>query len=362
MKRFTLKSEALHSPYVKALSAVRVYPWAVPKRPTLQDVADATGLAPATVSYALRGTRGSDATIRRVRAAADTLGYQADPIASALASGRTRTVAVLCGSTRDHWQQSLAAALARALVAEGRHAIVADADGDADRETELLAKLRDQRPDGLLVAPLDPFDVRWQEVATELPVVSIGDRLSEAPEAGAVVFDNQRGMTLVFDHLAGLGHRRIVVVLPQRPSTPDRPAERLVARQAKRCDVEVTLVRTPPATADPETTTTHLAAAIAAADRPTAAFCLSDSFAYATLRAARQLGLDVPRELSVAGFEDHELADLVGPGLTTVDWGRRTVVNAAVSQLLAAVDDDARLGTHTIAPQLVIRGTTAAAR
>lgn len=345
----------------------------MPKRPTLQDVADAVGLAPATVSYALRGERGSDATVARVRAAAAELGYEVNPIASALASGRSRTVAVLCGSTRDLWQQSLAAALARELMARGWHAVVADADGHPEREDALLAQLRAQRPAGLLVAPLDPFAAQWETVARQLPLVSIGDRLSRAPSAGAVVFDNAGGVAAVFDHLAGLGHRRVAVVLPRRPSTPDRPAERLVAREAKRCGMVVDLVRTPPATADRGEMTAHLAAALAPGgpggpgdpdgpDRPTAAFCLTDSFAFGVLRAARSLGLAVPGDLSVVGFEDVDFADLAGPGLTTVDWGRDAVVDAAVGQLLAAVDagpDPAPvLEVRTIAPRLVVRGTT----
>ena len=66
----------------------------------------------------------------------------------------------------------------------------------------------------------------------------------------------------------------------------------------------------------------------------------------------------MPGELSVVGFEDVEFADLAGPGLTTVDWGRATVVDAAVGQLLRAVDDDEPLQTDTIAPRLVVRGTT----
>lgn len=335
------------------------YPVVVPKRPTLQDVADAVGLSSATVSYALRGERGSDDTVRRVHAAAAELGYHVDPIARALASGRTGTIAVLCGSTRDLWQQGLVADLARALMARDRHAIVADADGDPDREEALLQKLRNQRPDGLLVAPLDPFAAEWEPLARQLPVVSVGDRLSKAPSAGAVVFDNARGMAQVFDHLATLGHRRIVVVLARRPSTPDRPAERLAVEQARRHGIAVELVRTPPATADPEEMTSHLAAALSGPDRPTAAFCLTDSFAFGVLRAAASLQLDVPRDLSVVGFENVEFADLAGPGLTTVDWGRTAVVDAAVGQLLAAVDDDEGLVLRTIAPRLVTRGTTA---
>lgn len=331
----------------------------MPKRPNLQDVADAVGLSSATVSYALRGERGSDETVRRVHAAAAELGYHVDPIARALASGRTGTVAILCGSTRDLWQQRLVADLARALLARDRHAIVADADGEPAREEALLQKLRNQRPDGLLVAPLDPFAVEWESLARHLPVVSIGDRLSQAPSAGAVVFDNARGMAQVFDHLATLGHRRIAVVLPRRPSTPDRPAERLAEEQAERHGIDIELVRTPPATARPEEMTDHLAAALSGPQRPTAAFCLTDSFAFGVLRAAARLGLDVPRDLSVVGFENVEFADLAGPGLTTVDWGRTAVVDAAVGQLLAAVDDDGALELRTIAPHLITRRTTA---
>lgn len=331
----------------------------MPKRPTLQDVADVAGVSSATVSYALRGERGADETVRRIQAAAAELGYHVDPIARALASGRTGTIAILCGSTRDLWQQRLVADLARALMGRDRHAIVADADGNRDREEELLQKLRNQRPDGLLVAPLEPFDAGWEAVARQLPVVSVGDRLSQAPSAGAVVFDNAQGMAQVFAHLAALGHHRIAVVLPRRPTTSDRPAERLAEVQAKQHAMALELVRTPPATARPEEMINHLASALSGPDHPTAAFCLTDSFAFGVLRAAARLGLEVPRDLSVVGFENVEFADLAGPGLTTVDWGQTAVVDAAVGQLLAAVDDDHALGVTTIPPQLVTRRSTA---
>lgn len=314
-------------------------------------------MSSATVSYALRGERGSEETVRRVRDAATRLGYQADPIARALASGQSRTVAVLCGSTRDLWQQSLAAELARALLARDRHALVADADGWPETERDLIATLRDQRPDGLLVAPLDPFADTWTEVADALPVVALGDRLARAPSAGAVVFDNPAGFAEVFDHLAGLGHERIMVVVPRRPSTPDRPAERLVGEEARRHGLETLLVRTPPATDLPSEMTGHFARALEQL-RPTAVFCLTDTFAYGVLRAAETLGLGVPRDLSVVGFENLEFSDLAGPGLTTVDWGAGAAAEAAVGRLLAAVESDAALETVTIPPRLIVRGST----
>lgn len=331
------------------------------KRTTLHDVAEHLGLAPATVSYALRGERGSAATVQRVREAAAELGYRSDPAAAALARGRSRTIAVLCGSTNDVWQQSLATALTRELLARGRQAVLADADGRIDDERAWVERLREQRPDGFLVAPLDPFSASWEDLAAEVPVVSVGERLSHAPSAGAVVFDNHDGFGLVFEHLAALGHRRVAVVLPQRPSTPDRPAEELVDSWAARTGMEATLVRTRPASADPDEMTDHLATALAgpAGSRPTAAFCLSDTFALGVLRAAARLGLSVPVDLSVVGFENVAFADLVGPGLTTVDWDFAAVVDSAVSQLLAAVDGAEPLQPVGIPPRLVVRGSTA---
>lgn len=327
------------------------------KRPTLQDVADAVGLSPATVSYALRGQRGSAETRERVRAAAESLGYQVDPIARALANGRSGAFAVLCGSTRDTWHRALATDLVRALLAQDRRAFLVDADGDAVRERALLDLISEQRADGLLVAALDPFAPHWEDVARRTPLVAIGDRLALAPSAGAVVFDNAAGFALVLDHLHGLGHREVLVLLPERPSTPDRPAEESVREAARDRGLDVTLQRVPPARADAGIRVEHLAETLAASPA-TAVFCLSDAYAFDVLRAARRLGRRVPEDLSVVGFEDVEQADLAGPGLTTVSWDHELVVERAVTMLLDAVERYVDPEVAVIAPQLVVRGTT----
>src|SRR5918992_258465 len=137
------------------------------KRATIREVAEATGLSPAAVSYALRGIQTSEETQQRVRRAAAELGYEAHPIARALASGRT----------------------------------------------------------GMVVQPLDPAAQLWAELAEALPVVSIGDGLRGGRAHGEVVFDNRRGVTLALEHLHGLGHRHVAVLTPTRASTPDRPAD-----------------------------------------------------------------------------------------------------------------------------------------
>ena len=163
------------------------------KRATIRDVAEATGLSPAAVSYALRGIQTSEDTQERVRRAAAELGYNVDRIARALASGRTGTVGLLFGSLEDLWQQLLGVGMGGALLARDHYALLVDAAGDPERQLLLADQLRDQRVDGLIVHPLDPSDERWALLAESLPIVSIGDALDGGRAAGEVVFDNRVG-------------------------------------------------------------------------------------------------------------------------------------------------------------------------
>jgi len=135
------------------------------KRATIREVAEATGLSPAAVSYALRGVQTSEETQERVRRAAAELGYNVDRIARALASGRTGTVGLLFGSLEDLWQQLLGVGIGSALLARDHYVLLVDAASDPERQMLLADQLRDQRVDGLIVQPLDPSDERWPQLA-----------------------------------------------------------------------------------------------------------------------------------------------------------------------------------------------------
>ena len=198
------------------------------RRPTLRDIATETGLSPAAVSYALRGLQVPPETQQRVREAADRIGYQVDPIARALALGRTGNVGVLCGSLDDFWQQSIAAALGRGLLEAERQALIVDAANDPEIEADLAQRLVDQRVDALIVLPVDPCGPQWKKLADDTVLVSIGDALPGAATAAEVVFDNTWGVTEALTSLAAVGHRRVAVLTPLATSTPDRPAEAVV--------------------------------------------------------------------------------------------------------------------------------------
>jgi DNA-binding LacI/PurR family transcriptional regulator len=307
----------------------------VRKRATLRQVAEATGLSTAAVSYALRGVHVSEETRLRVQQAAIELGYEADPIARALASGRTGMVGVLCGSLESLWQQSLAVGIGRTLLAHDRYARILDAADDPERELLLAQQLDDQRMDGLIVQPLDPSARLWAELTESLPVVSIGDPLVGGRSAGEVLFDNKLGVSLALGHLHALGHRRVTVLTPTRPTTPDRAAEVHVAAEASRLGLDVSVITSPHALSD----ATQIAREVLRRpDPPTALFALADSIAYGVYAAARTLDLDIPRDVSVAGYDAHPMSSLLTPPLTTFDWDIDGIIQQSVRLVIAAID------------------------
>ncbi len=328
------------------------------KRVTIREVADAAGLSPAAVSYALRGIQVSAETQAQVRKLATQLGYEAHPIARALASGRTRMVGILGPSLEDLWQQRVAAEAGRALLARDRYALIVDAGGDPVRQRELAAQLRDQRVDGLILSPVDPSDPFWSELAESLAVVCFGDAPVGAATIGQVLFDNRTGVTGALEHLHGLGHRRIAVL--RRPSSPTagRPADGYVETVVKRLRLEPTIVDVPYGLHDG---TAVVRDSLLGADRrPTAAFCFSDSIAYSVYAAARELKLAIPRDLSVVGYDDHPISAVLTPPLTSFDWQSKHLVEVAVGMVVAAIDGRRARRRVVIEPTLRERGSTAA--
>lgn len=325
------------------------------RRPTIRDVAVAAGLSPAAVSYALRGLHVSDETRERVRRVAEELGYEVHPIARALASGRSGMVGLLCGSLDDLWQQRLAAGIGHALLERERYALIVGAGGDPEREQTLARQLLDQRVEALIVSPIDPSARTWRRMAETLPVVSIGDSLKGAKTAGEVLFDNRAGVTMALEHLHGLGHRRIAVLTPNRSGTPDRPAERHVDAEAERLGLEVAVVTAPH---DLSAAAVSAREALSRDPRPTAAFCLSDSIAYGAYAAARELGLTIPADLSVTGFDDQPVSRLLSPPLTTFAWDIDRIIAATVGLVLAAGEGGPQRRRLVQSPALCRREST----
>ena len=325
------------------------------RRPTLKDIAAETGLSMAAVSYALRGLHGTPETRQRVQDAADRLGYQADPVARALASGRSGSIGVLCASLEDLWQQRVAAALGRELLAPDRNAWIIDSAGDADRQLELAQHLVDHRADAIVVIPIDPAAKAWAGIAQQAPVIAIGDALPGAKAKSEVILDNVTGVTTALRRLSDAGHRDIAVLSPTRRL--ERPAEEIAQRVAADLGLKIRLQQCPHDLAGATAVARTL---LSAGTRPTGILALADSMAFGVYAASRELGLRIPEDLSLLGYDDQPMSQLLTPPLSTFHWPLDELVSHVVSRVTSAVDTNRRVRRTTLTPTLIERGSVAA--
>lgn len=327
------------------------------RRPTLKDIAAETGLSMAAVSYALRGLQGTPETQQRVLEAAERLGYQADPVARALASGRSGSVGVLCASLEDLWQQRLAAALGRELLAPDRNAWIIDSAGDADRQLQLAQHLVDHRADAIVVIPIDPADKGWAKIAQQAPVIAIGDALPAAKAKSEVLFDNETGISTALRRLADAGHRSVAVLSPSRRVEVERPAEEIAQRIAAGLKLKVRIVACPH---DLPGATEVARDLLTTKQRPTGILALADSMAFGVYAACAELGIKLPDELSLLGYDDQPMSQLLCPPLSTFHWPLDELVSDVVDRVTSAVDTNRRVRRTTVEPTLIERGSVAA--
>jgi LacI family transcriptional regulator len=311
----------------------------------------------AAVSYALRGLQGTPETQQRVQEAAERLGYQADPVARALASGRSGSVGVLCASLEDLWQQRLAAALGRELLAPDRNAWIIDSAGDADRQLQLAQHLVDHRADAIVVIPIDPGAKGWAGIAQQAPVIAIGDALPAAKAKSEVLFDNETGVSTALRRLADAGHRSVAVLSPSRRFEVERPAEEIAQRIAVGLKLKVRIV---PCPHDLAGATQVAREVLTSKSRPTGILALADSMAFGVYAACRELGIKVPDELSLLGYDDQPMSQLLSPPLSTFHWPLDELVADVVSRVTSAVDTNRRVRRTTVEPTLIERGSVAA--
>lgn len=324
-----------------------------PKQTTITDVATHAGVSLATVSRVMNGNATVDpALAERVRASAAELGYSANPLARSLVLGRTQTISVVVPDLANPTFQGMLRGLSRAAVADGYHVLVADSDEDVDRERALALESR-RRSDGLVLCAPRMSDAALAEVLAAAAPVVLVNRAGDAPSVAA---DYRAPLRDLIDHLYGLGHRRIAYLAGAERSASN--AQRLAALDDARATLEGCEISEIPAGVD-------FAAGADALDTvldsgATAVLAFNDLSAMGLVSAATERGLSVPGDLSIAGFDDIPFARYTSPALTTAAVPTAELGTLAWHALRALLRGQTPEATHTVIPEVILRGSTAA--
>ncbi|MDX3188743.1 LacI family DNA-binding transcriptional regulator [Streptomyces sp. MN03-5084-2B] len=329
-------------------------------RVTIRDVAARAGVSVATVSKVINERYGvSAATLARVRAVIEELGYEASLVAQSLRNHRTNVIGILVADLEPFSTELLKGA-ADAIRGSGFELVVYSAGGrtgdPAGWEKRYLSRLSGTLVDGaVLVTPAVSL-----EAVPGTPVVAV-DPHTGPSHLPTIDSDNLRGAQLATEHLLDLGHRRIAFLSgrPDLQSAELRKTGYLRALTAAGITPDEDLIRD--GAYDPEVSAASAHALLTGPDRPTAVFAANDLSAIATVGAARELGLAVPDDLSVVGFDNVPESALCSPPLTTVDQPIREMGHRAIRMLIALINGDEVERTHvTLDTGLVVRRSTRA--
>ncbi len=322
------------------------------KKPTIYDVAAAAGVNPSTVSRAFsRPGRVSDQTAAHIHKVAQELGYRTDKIFRAPTARRTSLIALAISDVTNPFCFSIIRGAEAEATARGYSLMLLDAQESQLREKQLLDHSLPQ-VDGLLVSSSRMSDTALRAASRKVPTVVMNRVVSGL---SCVVPDTPRGIRRALEHLAMLGHRRVVYVAGPEASYAD--GVRYRAFREACFELELIDQRVGPGVPTVKGGA-RLADALRASGA-TAAICYNDLMAIGVIRRAKELGWNVPGDLSVVGFDNTFASDLISPALTTIAAPLAQMAQRSVQLLVGQIQHHHEAREPMVLPiQLIEREST----
>lgn len=305
---------------------------------TSAEVARLAGVSQSAVSRVFTpGASVSAKTMEKVRAAAEELGYRPNVLARSLITGRTRIIGLVVAYLENQFYPMALELLSRALQARGYHILVFMAENSTERVAQVMSELLDYQVDGIITASVAMSnDLTTRCDGAGIPVVMF-NRGQDDARLSEVTSDNVNGARRAAEFLIKGGHKRIAHVMGWQGSSTGRDRAEGFKQAMQAAGLQ------PFAMVD-GTYSREKAAAVTRAlcqgpERPDAIFVGNDHMAFAVMDTLRhELGLRVPQDVSVVGYDDVPMAAWPAYGLTTIRQPVNRMVEAAVAALLNQIE------------------------
>jgi DNA-binding LacI/PurR family transcriptional regulator len=326
---------------------------------TIKDIARAAGVSHTTVSRALRGSPAiSDETTARIRQLAREMGYTPSAVAQSLLSRRTYTIGVVITTIADPFTVQIVGGVEEMAQAAGYSVFLSTSHNNPEQEIAVVETFHRRRVDAIIVISSrvgSVYSSRLDQI--QVPIVLVNNN-EEGDYLYSVAVDDITAARSATEYLISLGHRRIGYIgAANRPRSNRRRLDgyQMALRQA---DIPAmpALILSP--TADSDVERGKLALVQLKSAQATAVFCYNDLTAIGLLMACRQLGITVPQDLSIFGFDDIEPALYVTPPLTTIRQPRTKLGQLAMSMVLDLLNGQ-KVQDQTLDCELIVRESTA---
>lgn len=334
------------------------------RRSTIVDIAREVGVSPKTVSRVLNNEPHVKSDLRaRVNDVAKRLSYSPNLLAQGLKRSKTYLLGLIYENPSPSYVVDLQMGALERLQTDPFRLVVLPVRSVRDRAAEVIDLLRATALDGVVLAPpaADHLGILEELEAGHLAYARIAP--TRTPEFGPCVrLDDMRAARDIAEHLIGLGHRDIGIIKGD-PTHPSSEARLIGYSQAlSGAGITMRLDRIEQGYFTYQSGYAAARRLLAVRDRPTALLAQNDDMAVAAIMAARELGLEVPRDLSVTGFDDSDISRISWPRLTTVRQPVFEMAYQATDMLIRVIEGGARPEDQVFAHELLIRESTAPPR
>ena len=324
-------------------------------RVSIKDIAEQAGVSHSTVSRALQGTgRMSDETRARILELAEEMSYTPDALAQSLVRGSTHTVGVVVTTIADPFVAGIVAGIEEVAGQAGYTVLLGASHSHSEREIEVVENLRQRRVDAVIVTASRVGD-HYSELLQRFgaPIVLVNNMV-EGEYLYAITCDQTAGAHQATAYLLGLGHRRIAYIgsSSRQHSSRMRRAGYREALMEAGLPIDSALMVAPRARRDVEVG--QMALAMLWPRRPTAILAYNDLTAIGVMIAAREMGVRIPTDISLVGFDDIDVTEFVTPPLTTVHQPREAMGRAAMQMALDLLHEKT-IQNRVLACELVVR-------
>ena len=330
-------------------------------RLTSSDIAREAGVSQATVSRVLNGNaKVAPATRDRVLAVIERHGYSPSALARGLVTNRSQLVGVMVADITNPFYPEFIEAIGESLAARDLRMLFYN--GGLGEEDAYVRLLLEHRVEGMIFTSALRSSQPVRRLAEDRFPIVLTNRSVDGADCDVVVGDNQAGAQAAAQHLLGLGHRRIGLITghDEASTSVDRAAAFGAELDAAGVELPAQLVRD--AAFDQATARRVAVEMLTLPEPPTALLCVNDLMAFGAMNAARSLGLQVPADVSVMGFDDIRMAGWEAFRLTTVRQPLAEMARASVRLLNDRINDRARQPQRLVYPSdLIVRDTTGVA-
>jgi LacI family transcriptional regulator len=316
---------------------------------TIHDVAAAAGVSAATVSRYLAGQ-----PVRRgeqIRVAIERLDFRPRPAAQSLKSGTTGSIAVIVPDISDPYFAAVVKGVESISRQDSWHIFLYNTEEDGEREAAILRELRG-RVDGVILTPADEsLEAQQRLLSTKIPIVLLDREINAGDEFDKVLIDNEGGAAQAAEYLLGLGHRRIGVISGPLATTPGRTRYAGFMSKLESAAVELPASHIQISDFREDGGYQSTLRLLALELPPSAIFVSNNLMCAGVLRALHDMRVSVPSEVSVIGFDDLHLAELLSPPLTVIGRPTEEQGRLAIRLLLN------RLAGRSVKPRTIVLDT-----